>query len=533
MTNNNPPQRRLARLLSELAPSGNVIGTLRLGNITYDVLESLTPSRLPSNSGWRWSGQLEVAGHEDPNERNVNSRGSYLLDVRDPVNLDNLHFMLQKYLLGQDVFLLSHPGPYARRLALTLASLLNLEYEYIALHRDVGETELKQGREIRGGGNLFYVDSPAVNAAKYGRLLILEGIEKAERGIMPLLNNLLENREMNLDDGTHIIHPHRYALLESNDEKFIPAHKNFRVIAIAAPVPPYPGYPLDPPFRSRFQARFVDPVGALLTLADSMSTPEDAGPLFLKLRDIILATQYSIESRHDSLDIVSKSALPAFPQTALLKLQAICTKFPPPPSPTTGQLARLLLTIHPRLIHAPFQAWALLSRQIEESGLGELGSPFMASSDEQIGLFGYQVKAIERESETTARVTFVIEGGSNSISCLVPCGPKPFKPFPFNGINKDKNLDSFHATPRFIGLLTCFLQAHALGWDISYVPPAVPSTSSASTSMLVKVFGQVLGYDTEVVHMYKEIGGRELVMRRKILEGGATTCTAGKHGVYA
>jgi hypothetical protein len=61
-----------------------------------------------------------------------------------------------------------------------------------------------------------YVDSPAVSAVKHGRILIIEGIEKAERGIMPVrphfrrcsfecrqpvgplqvLNNLLENREM-------------------------------------------------------------------------------------------------------------------------------------------------------------------------------------------------------------------------------------------------------------------------------------------------------------------------------------------------
>ncbi|EEB86915.1 hypothetical protein MPER_15966, partial [Moniliophthora perniciosa FA553] len=33
----------------------------------------------------------------------------------------------------------------------------------------------------------------------------------------------------------------------------------------------------------------------------------------------------------------------------------------------------------------------------------------------------------------------------------------------------------------------------------------------------------IWGYEMEVVHMYKEMGGRELVMRRKILEGGATT----------
>lgn len=64
--------------------------------------------------------------------------------------------------------------------------LINSEYEFVALHRDVGETELKQGREIRAGGNLIYVDSAAVKAVKLGRILILEGIEKAERGIMPV-----------------------------------------------------------------------------------------------------------------------------------------------------------------------------------------------------------------------------------------------------------------------------------------------------------------------------------------------------------
>jgi hypothetical protein len=74
--------------------------------------------------------------------------------------------------------------------------LINSEYEYVALHRDIGETELKQARELRPPSTLSYIDSPAVRAVKHGRILILEGVEKAERGIMPLLNNLLENREM-------------------------------------------------------------------------------------------------------------------------------------------------------------------------------------------------------------------------------------------------------------------------------------------------------------------------------------------------
>jgi hypothetical protein len=90
------PQQRLKRVLHELTPPIPVVGTLKLGNITYDVPASSTPSRLPHS-------------------------GAALLDVHDPLNADNLHFMLQKYLLGQDVFLISQPGPYARRLALTFA----------------------------------------------------------------------------------------------------------------------------------------------------------------------------------------------------------------------------------------------------------------------------------------------------------------------------------------------------------------------------------------------------------------------------
>ena len=93
------PHTRLKRLLSELSPSTSgspqSIGTLELGGVSYDVPASLDPARLPHCSA------------------------STYLDVRDGFNYVGLHFMLQKFLLGQDIFLLSQPGPYARRLAMT------------------------------------------------------------------------------------------------------------------------------------------------------------------------------------------------------------------------------------------------------------------------------------------------------------------------------------------------------------------------------------------------------------------------------
>lgn len=87
-------QRRLTQLIHELSRSQAQIGTLKLGDISFPVHESLSPSRLP------------------------HAEEAYL-EPGDTVNANNLYFILQKYVLGQDVFLLSQPGPYARRLAMT------------------------------------------------------------------------------------------------------------------------------------------------------------------------------------------------------------------------------------------------------------------------------------------------------------------------------------------------------------------------------------------------------------------------------
>lgn len=80
------------------------------------------------------------------------------------------------------------------------AQLTNREIEYVPLSKDVTDGDLKQRREI-AGGSAFYVDQAAVRAATEGRILVLDGIEKAERNVLPIINNLLENREMAL--GTH------------------------------------------------------------------------------------------------------------------------------------------------------------------------------------------------------------------------------------------------------------------------------------------------------------------------------------------
>ena len=53
------------------------------------------------------------------------------------------------------------------------------EVEYLSLTRDTTESDLKQRREIVTG-QAIYIDQPPVRAAIHGRVLILDGIEKAE-----------------------------------------------------------------------------------------------------------------------------------------------------------------------------------------------------------------------------------------------------------------------------------------------------------------------------------------------------------------
>ena len=62
------------------------------------------------------------------------------------------------------------------------------------------------------------MNQAAVRAALKGRVLILEGVEKAERNVLPLLNNLLENREMGLEEGSFLTSTERYDALASKLE---------------------------------------------------------------------------------------------------------------------------------------------------------------------------------------------------------------------------------------------------------------------------------------------------------------------------
>lgn len=179
--------------------------------------------------------------------------------------IHHLYWMKQKYALGQDIYLCGHPGSLRRNMVTLFANINGLEVEYLCITRDTTESDLKQRREIYNNSVVFHDQAP-VKAAIHGRLLILDGIEHAERNVLPALNNLLENREMNLEDGRFLMRVQSHPSAEIKDTNndnieqhvVVPVHPNFRVIALGCNVPPYDGRTMDPPLRSRFQSRFVD-----------------------------------------------------------------------------------------------------------------------------------------------------------------------------------------------------------------------------------------------------------------------------------
>jgi len=188
-----------------------------------------------------------------------------------PCHLSHLRWMLQKDLiLKQDFLLLGLPNlaRERRHLLLLYASLLGREIEYVSLSKDTSEADLKQRKEI-ANNRTIYINQAPVRAAINGRLLVLDGLEKAERNVLPTLNNLLENRELPLDDGTMLLSPD----FRGDHRMGIPVHPDFRVAALGT-ISEDGSIGLDPPLRSRFQARLASPVDvgdAFFVTASAMS----------------------------------------------------------------------------------------------------------------------------------------------------------------------------------------------------------------------------------------------------------------------
>lgn len=264
--------------------------------------------------------RVHSSNTEDPLELTVQVSSSHFNPALVPSSVDKssqndlqcIRWMLQKFQLRQDIFLLGSPGRTRRDLVMQFASILGMAVEYVSLSQDTTDSDLKLRREIRNGTAVFH-EQPAVRAALYGRILVLDGVERAERNVLPVLNNLLENREMSLEDGRFLMHSAKYDQMPDieTDLNFCRVSPDFIVIALGLSVPPYVGHPLDPPFRSRFQSY------ALRDMGYSQILKSLAKPCHGTVPGILVKQLASIYAMMRSMTNVTdeKSSLPEFPHS--------------------------------------------------------------------------------------------------------------------------------------------------------------------------------------------------------------------------
>ncbi|XP_045483883.1 von Willebrand factor A domain-containing protein 8 [Pieris rapae] len=397
--------------------------------------------------------------------------------------LRNLRWMMQKDLLGQDMFLLGRPGPSRRKVALQYLELTQRELEYVALSRDTTEADLKQRREIQNS-TAKYFDQSAVRAATEGRILVIEGIEKAERNVLPVLNNLLENREMHLEDGRFLIPSSRYdKLLEEHGPeeiskwRLVRVDENFRVIALGLPVPRYTGQPLDPPLRSRFQGRDVATVGFgehLATLKE-----EVPGVDTTKLEQVMSAA-YALISPE-----LQEVSLPDFPIDNLHAAALILKDNPNIPPHT------LLYLLYPYK--------TFISKEHAKNVETVLDNLNIETKPKwNISLQCVEVK------EKQALVSMEINGAKSEFT--VPCGDRRSR-------REEKGIVKTEYQSR---LLNELLLSHSAG-DFCVIGP-----KGCGKSLLISQLASLLGYTIEPIVLYQDMTARDLIQQRTTLANGDT-----------
>merc|ERR1712079_132518 len=125
-----------------------------------------------------------------------------------PQNLAIMEAMLQDFLLGEHLLLVGNQGTGKNKVVDRLLHLLNKPREYIQLNRDTTVQTLTLQPTVREGV-IVYDDSPLVQAAKSGNILVVDEADKAPTNVTCILKSLVESGEMILSDGRRIVPANR------------------------------------------------------------------------------------------------------------------------------------------------------------------------------------------------------------------------------------------------------------------------------------------------------------------------------------
>ena len=412
------------------------------------------------------------------------------------------------------MYLIGPPGSYRRKVAMSYCAVAGREVEHLVVTRDTTEADLKQRKEIVGNGRSVYVDSAPVRAAVHGRVLLVDGIEKAERNVLPTLNNLLENREMQLDDGRFLASPARFDELAAQlgssaactARGLVRVSERFRVVALGVPVPAFPGSPLDPPLRSRFQARYIDP------------PPPDALAAFPRLAAAALALGPNASGDDAATAAAAQQrSMPHLPRDGLTRLLRLL-RLPAPARPLLGDA---LLRAYPANLFADAAARSAAASLIKHFGLqttADAGPPPSPASppippSNPSSVAASPVVTGVSFGDGTAVVRYSTPGGGAAVVSV----PSPCR--------RPEEASNFVETAGVSRLLAGAVQDLACGHDVCVVGEA-----GSGKSHFVRHLAATLGYgedDVDYVFAYGDMTGRDLLQRRETDLRGNTCWSEG------
>lgn len=309
----------------------------------------------------------------------------------------------------------------------------------------------------------------------------------------------LEHREMQLDDGRLLVGHARFDSLlstaspaELRARGLVRVHPAFRVIALGTPVPAFPGLPLDPPLRSRFQARAIH---SLLPLEQCIEALCRAFPrvhvdlvsrlaVFCETLRILEATAATSSAASPSSFLSAPAAVARPPHLvadcALLHLCALVAHV----SPLSAQVPLAWLhSVYPQMVHS--------SSSAQREMLHNLLMRFQLVAESQP----------ESEFEAATIATAVLVS------------------------NRD---DVFVDTPHTSTLLAQLQLAHTVGRHV-----AIVATRGSGKSACARRFGRSLASDAaavnqlEFIYCFRDMSSRELLMRRATSADGSTEWVLG------
>ncbi|CAL8113762.1 unnamed protein product [Orchesella dallaii] len=140
--------------------------------------------------------------------------------------------LLTDFYAGDHLLVIGNQGVGKNKIVDRMLQLINRPREYIQLHRDTTVQSLTTMQRVEEGV-ILSEDSPLVNAAKHGLVIVIDEADKAPAHVTAVLKTLAERGEMYLSDGRVICNE------DNSDENTIRLHPDFRMIVLAN----RPGFP--------------------------------------------------------------------------------------------------------------------------------------------------------------------------------------------------------------------------------------------------------------------------------------------------